>query len=793
MKKLGASHKLLFVILVLFAFSSLVSCDNDDDDDDNDNIAPAIDDDANDDDANDDADDDANDDVDDDVDDDADDDVNDDADDDVNDDVDDDYDDITPPEVNPDARADAFKLFYRERAERVLLSLNRFGLAGNSVFGTAINKYYIAKSGNEYEVVAGPNDNNPIGLTVFGAWNLYKAIGGRTLELTLIRLFEGLWFSEQVSGHSGLTNREALPGWTRVMDGVNDTITRTRMGDPITPPYVYDAALEQEILDAFYDGVIYTYRENPEEYYFHFKARNELPEFAISFVFDELPDYLRISNCCSSWMISKLGDWQGAFWGNHNSRDNFTDYALGYLAAFEAENTEGLPDDLAQAAQRAADAARRVGDAIVGAGMIQMTVDEHHDYNTLVPGGEVRPDGATEWQDLGSLSSCQMAYTAQAISSEGLSYPVPQVPLPGAIETSALKYLFDILGLPIPVPVSYCYTMDDAFVGIGWGELLDLEVFGIPIWDITALLSELYPGLFYDLLGSMMDDFKELVLGAVNLCFYARIQGDEELYFHAQQTLNHLVQLTRILGDLVYGIARDDALRAQAEAELGADAIADTIASTEEFYYLAALYARMFDIDSPMEHFGGFGIGQTKTNWIESQLDHADTTYTALLTDEEIREMIVNKLATKESWIQDRFYERFGPEDSFLAAVRRAGDGYECLAPGGENDNWMPTENTRHWWFGDINLFREALLCDNEPHTLDCTWAALGCAPADLDDSGAVDAADQTLFDAAWTTYGENASCAQPDWCDGADLDQSGTLDADDQGYMAAAQGCTTM
>ncbi len=782
MKKLSLRFKMIFVPLAILLVLFCASCDSDDDDDDDSGLPPAVNDDVNDDLDDDDANDD--------IDDDADDDVDDDVDDDADDDVDDDYDEIIPPTINPNAKADAFRLFYRERAERVLLSLNRFGLAGNSVFGTAINKFKIAKTGNEYEVVPGPNDNNPIGATTFGAWNLYKAIGGRTLELTLIRLFEGLWFAEQVSGHPGLTNREALPGWTRVMDGVNDTITRTRMGDPITPPHEYDPVLEQEILDAFYDGLIFTYRENPEEYYFNFKAVDELPEFTISFVFDELPDYLRISNCCSSWMISKLGDWQGAFWGNHNSRDNFTDYTLGYLAAFEAEATDGLPDDLADAAHRAAEAARRTGDAIVGAGMIQMTVDEHHDYNTLVPGGEVRPDGATEWQDLGSLSSCQMAYVAQAISAEGLTWPVPEVPLPGAIETSALKFLFDLIGLPVPIPISYCHSLDDAFVGVGWGELLDLEVFGISIWDITSLLSQQYPGLFYDLLGSMMDDFKELVLGAVNLCFYAQIQGDEELYFHSQQTLNHLVQLTRLLGDLVYGIVRDDTLRAQVVAEWGEDAITQSTASTEEFYYLAALYARMFDIDSSMEHFIDFGIGHGKTAWIESQLTHADSAPDQLLTPEQIRELIVNKLATKESWIQDRFYERFGEPDSFLAAVRRTADGYECLAPGGDNDTWMPTENTRHWWFGDIHLFREALLCDTEPHTLDCTWAALGCAPADLDDSGAVDAADQALFDAAWATHGEGASCTEPNWCDGADLDHSGVLDADDQGYMIAAQGC---
>ena len=41
-----------------------------------------------------------------------------------------------------------------------------------------------------------------------------------------------------------------------------------------------------------------------------------------------------------------MGAWEGAYWGNHNSRDNFTDYALGFLAAMEAAATPGLPADL---------------------------------------------------------------------------------------------------------------------------------------------------------------------------------------------------------------------------------------------------------------------------------------------------------------------------------------------------------------------------------------------------------------------------------------------------------------
>ena len=50
-----------------------------------------------------------------------------------------------------------------------------------------------------------------------------------------------------------------------------------------------------------------------------------------------------------------------------------------------------------------------------------------------------------------------------------------------------------------------------------------------------------------------------------------------------------------------------------------------------------------------------------------------------------------------------------------------------------------PAENPRHvvLGLGSIDLWFEAALCMDSPQTLDCSWAKLGCAPADLDDDGA--------------------------------------------------------
>ena len=707
----------------------------------------------------------------------------------------DDDDTVEPlPSTNPDAKADAFRLFYRERVERTLLVLNRFGVAGDAVFATTFGKNYIAKTGNEYEVVPGPNDNNPIGITAYTAWKLYQAIGGRPLELTLIRLFEGLKFNEQVSGHSGLTCREALPGWTRVMDGVSGTVTRTRFGAPFTSPVTFDPLLEEEILDTFYDDIIVTYRENPREYYFNFKPINELEQYAVTFVFTHLtenPSWMHISNCCSSWMITPAGKlWEGAAWGNHNSRDNFTDYTMGYLAAFEAENSPGLSADLALAAQNAADAARRTGDAIVDANMIQMTVDEHQgDYETLMPGGHMRPDGTTEWQDLGSLASCQMVYVAKAISTEGLSYPVPQLPMPGAIETSAIEMLFESIGISLPGPVIYCNSMGDAILGLTFGEILEMKVMGVPWYEMAAVLEMLIPGLFNTLLGSMMDDFKELVLGAVNLCYYADIKGDQELYNEAHKALEDLVQVVYIVADLVYANTDKAANRADIDKWDGAGAAFAARSGADELYYLAALYGRMFDLDTPLEYFDGFDWGSERIAHMENYVNMGDTSYIPLITDATIKARIDNKLAGVEQWIVQRYEDRFVENEERTYPIRRTPTGYEAITDDGL---WHPVENDRHRWLGSIHIFYEAPLCTNNTlHTLDCTWAAMGCAPADLDDSGQAGPDDLVIFNEHWNSYGVGATCnALNGWCEGADMDKNGTLEAEDSNYIYAAMGC---
>jgi len=692
------------------------------------------------------------------------------------------------------AKADAFRLFYRERTQRALTSLNRFSLSGDAVAASAFGGVQVARSGNQWEVVPGPDDNNPFGKTLFSTWKLYQALGGRELELTLIRMFEGIVFNEAVSGHPGLTTREAFPAWRRTMDGVQGSVSRSRFGVPIAGPVAYPPELEREILDTFFRGAVFTYRENPEETFFRLMPALNTGSFAVTYVFEELdhdPPFLRQSDCCSSFMRSQKGIWEGAYWGNHNSRDNFTDYAMGFLAAFEAEAAPGLPDDLARAARRAAEAARRTGDHVVASGNVLMTVDEWHDYDTLAPAGGMNPDGEVEWQDLGSLSSCQMAYVARAVSSEGLDWPVPETPLPGAIETSLLRDLFRQIGLPPPpLPEVRCRSLDDAFVGMTWREILDIQIFGVPVWQVAELIALLAPELFPELLGGMMDDFSEMMLGSVMLCFYAQQQGKEALLAAARQSLANFIELQAILAELVYHASRQPLV---VEAS-GPEAVAAQVKAANEMLYKGAAYARMFGFDSPAEFLDGFSLGDARVADMERALDRADTPEKPLMTDEQIAAVIEAQLAAtldRAPWRVQRYRERFPPDGAIPYPVRRAGDGYECIGP---DDAWMPSENARHEPLSILSpgLWFESPLCVQAEDTLDCSWARLGCAPADLDGTGAVDGADRAIFQESFDRYGRGAWChAGNDRCEGADLDRSGFLTRADTAYMQAAQGCT--
>jgi hypothetical protein len=490
---------------------------------------------------------------------------------------------------------------------------------------------------------------------------------------------------------------------------------------------------------------------------------------------------MRISDCCGSWMISKKGIWDGAYWSNHNSRDNFPDMSLGFLAAMDAAARKDLPADLALAAANAAVAGHAVGDRIIADSDIQMTVPEPGiDYEHLIPGGQVRPDGSVEWQDLGSFAACQDAYLAQALSTEGLDVPVPTLPLPGAIETSAIIELFRLLGLDPPtLPVLQCHSIDDAFFGLTFGEMMAGEIFGRPWYEVAFEIAEIFPELFPSLVGSTADDFKELEMGVMGLCQYAKQTGKEALRREVRQTLINLTDLHRILAHLAYTVATSPNWT-------GTPAEHDVLLGTiEEHYYFAAFMSSQCDIEVPLEDFQDFVYGENDNDYLESILHWGDTAPWTLLTDEEIYATVEDELAhgVNGPWIVERYRDRFGD----TPPVRRAGDAYEAIGPAGD---WVPAENPHHQWFSATDLLYDVPLCSNAPWILSCDWAVLGCERPDLDDSGAVDATDQALFDAAYATYAGVPCDAGNNWCDGADLDRSGYATEDDQAFMVAAQGC---
>jgi len=686
------------------------------------------------------------------------------------------------PWDNPDARADAFRLFYKERINRVLLAYNRFSLVNDVVPAHTLGATYIDKGGDTYDILLHPKDNNEIGTSAFTAYHAYKVFRSRELALTLVRLFEGLAVAEEVSGIPGLTCREWQTGFTLTIDGLSSAITRTRDGLPVDPAEMYPAALEEEIIDAFFSDGVYTYRGDPTEYYFTLEPIIRPGDYGVTFVFEEMPDFLRVSDCCSSFMVSKLGTFAGYFWGNHNSRDNFPDYAMGYFAACEAMDDPEADADVRASAARACASGRRIGDSVVGHGYNLMTVSEFEPYDEehLIVAGEIRPFGESEGPEwLGSMNSCQMAYMAKALSADGLASPFEKVENPGAYEIIAIKAIYELLGLTPPDMTKTCRSIDDAYLGKTWGELLDLELFGTSLWDLLETNLYEQPDAFVPLVKGLANAVHQPEKSAEALVYYARtFSGSCELVQKAREALYHILEVQRRSAQMLYDWAMDQP-----------DPPGDIVNKAIEELTLASRYAHIAGIGG--EHFTPYDFTRDEayTGGFEAVLVRPDSTLRPLMTDEEIWGKIEHELngqCVPRPPVYERYWDRFPtPEDMPL---RRFGDHYEAV---GLDGAFHEIPNIAHEWFGGVCLWDAIPLCTLEPTSLDCTWAILGCEVPDLDGSGTVAGEDQALFDAAWTAYGEGALCSEiNDWCDGADLDRSGALEADDQEFMSIAQGC---
>jgi len=676
---------------------------------------------------------------------------------------------------NPTAKADAFQLFYRERLSRVVLAHNRFSLINDVVPAMTLGATFVAHHGSDWEIEAHPKDNNEIGQSAFNAWQAYKVFRTRDLALSLIRMFEGMVVGGSASGHPGITSREWQPGWTLAIDGPNGgAVTRTHDGQSVSPGESFPAPLESEIASTFFADGRYTYRVDPTETYFSAEPLFAMGSYALTFVFSGLPNFLRISDCCSSFMVSQLGTYQGYFWGNHDSRDNFPDHAIGYLAARECAADPQVEADLRASCERAAAVGRQIGDSVVSHGMNLMTVGETTPYDQLIVAGAVRPDGSVEDQDLGSMNSCQMSYMAKALSSAGLASPVEVVAVPGSYDLLLLEIIFDLLGLPPPAIVPSCLHLDDAYFGLSWGDLLRLEVGGTPVFDALDDLLEADASAWLPIFHQLVDALEQPERSARVLVYYGEQTANDSVRAAAQATLGQIAEVHRRVAQAILDWAS------------GAGANPGEASWARRSLYQATMVAVPFGVGGASYAVADFGPGLGDAQGYESVLRRGESQPWGLLSDAQIQANIDSELAGAHPWNQERYLARFGG----APPLRRAGDHYEAVGADGE---YHAIPNVSHQWFGGLDLLREAPLCALAPEALDCSWAKLGCTRPDLDASRAVDGADSALFASAWSAYGPPASIACDagnGWCAGADLDRSGGLDGDDSAFLQAAQGC---
>ncbi len=674
---------------------------------------------------------------------------------------------LPKPVADPAAAARAFRLYYRERVERVILADQRFYNVGDVDFGVNLQKVGIRREGGDFETVSGPTDNNDIGLSVWTTAAAYRVFGGRFLELALLRKLNGLRFFEAVSGIPGMTARMVYPGWTRTVDGVAGTVTRVRDGETVLPPERYAPELEAELIGAFFGGVRITHREDPADFLFSYMPAVETGQYAVTYSFSALPDYLRSSDCCASIKRTPGGHpWAGAYWGNHNSRDNFPDLSLGLVTAMEIAADGRATPMLRQAARAVVEAGQRIGDLIATHDAI-MTVDERHSYGTLTPSGQVRPDGETENEDLGTLADCQMAFLARAVSSRGLSAPLPEARAPASIENLIIEILGQDTNCRVPPAPRVCRGLDEAFCGFSWGQMNELTMFGRPWLELVREVEKSSPGMAETLIGGFQDDFYEITLAVAALARYATLRKDKALLAEARLAMAQLGTLMREFADIIYAQTNPAAL---AQRTMRA-------AILEGFAGLP---------DVPAADLGDLAEPQGHNAALESRLDMADTASWPLIDDAEIRARAERELEGESETVKARYRDAYGDDPP----VRRTADGYEARGVPEAEHPWRAVEVPRHLLTGGGHLLYALPLCETAPYLLDCTWARAGCARPDLDGDGQVNDADRTLF-AERAARNAGVACREKNaWCEGADLDRTGTVDGTDEAFMEAAQGC---
>lgn len=672
---------------------------------------------------------------------------------------------LEKPVEDIEAAKRAFKLYYRERVERAVIAFNRYMVFGDPTFAINIRKAGISRKGDDFEVVPGPNDNNSIGASARVVWFAYKLFRTRTLALSLIRMFEGLHFIATMTGHDGITGRNAYPNWTLFIDGFTNTVQRTRDGKTVWPPISIDPILQSEVVSVFFSGVRMKYRGEVEDILLNYMPAQEVGPYAVTYSHTMLPRFLRVSDCCTSLMrVPEPYLWANAYWSNHNSRDNFPDLAFGYLAALEAMKDADADPQVRAAATRAWEAARMVGDSIQKYGGRIMTVPEDGPYQNLVPSGQVRPDGQTEDEDLGSMSDCQMAYLARALSSQGLTVPLPELPEPGALD-DLIAPLFDEGSgcLPEGTPKT-CKHLADAFCGRSWGNLNELKINGKGLVELAWELERQNPGTAKSILGHFYDNYDQPLDSALGVYEYARVIGDEGLLAEAKTTVAQMTEVSRQLADLIYG----------------------NISPAEQANrrYFTALTDAQAGLEVVMADIGDLSEAEQQMVRIESMLNMKDTDFAPLLSEGEIANRIEKELNKANDAVKQRYKDTWAN----TPPIRVKDNGYEAryYTPDGITD-WRPVDRPHHFVLGGIRLLEALPLCVTSKKVLDCTWAVLGCERADLDHDHQVGPKDRALLENASLRHGCGRS---NNWCEGADLDHTGSVDHVDEAFMDAALGC---
>ena len=293
-----------------------------------------------------------------------------------------------------------------------------------------------------------------------------------------------------------------------------------------------------------------------------------------------------------------------------------------------------------------------------------------------------------------------------------------------------------------------------------------MKLFGKPWLDVVRALEDDSPGAAASLIGGFQDDYYEITLAMLGLVVHARVTGNAQLLKRARAVLTDLTALMRTFADILY---------AQQPKQLA-----------ERLYQAALFDAWGGDESVPEADLGDFAVDERYMAELESLLSLKDTEPAPLLTDEEIRTRVEQKLSRTSETVKARYKKHYGD----VPPIRRSGAGYEARGVPEDEHPWQPVERPHHHIVGGMRLLHALPLCKTAPGILDCTWAKLGCARPDLNADGRVNDGDTALFAAARDTH-TGVDCSEGnDWCAGADLDRTGSVDKTDAAFMDAAKGC---